>query len=132
MSKQKSYEPAIAIIGMACRFPGANTIDAFWHNLSEGVESITFFPEGSRPWGVSDARLANPNYVRAGAIIDDIELFDNAFFGLNPREAEIMDPQHRLFLELGWQVVEDGGYDVGSIDGRVGVFGGCILSTYLL
>src|SRR5918996_663786 len=131
MTKQNDYDSAIAIIGMGCRFPGANTIDAFWSNLSKGVESITFFPEESRPWGVSAARLANPNYVRAGAIIEDIELFDSAFFGLNPREAEIMDPQHRLFLELGSQVLEDAGYDSGSIEGRVGVYGGCNLSTYL-
>ncbi|MFL5542600.1 MAG: beta-ketoacyl synthase N-terminal-like domain-containing protein, partial [Longimicrobiaceae bacterium] len=93
------YGAAIAIVGMAGRFPGARDVDEFWSNLRGGVEGITFFTEEElRAAGVSPALLANPRYVRAGGAVEGMELFDAAFFGFSPREAEVMDPQHRVFL----------------------------------
>src|SRR6266851_2360706 len=90
----------IAIIGMVCRFPGAKNIDEFWRNLRDGVESISFLTdEELEPSVVDPATLSNPNYVKAASVLEGVELFDASFFGLTPREAEIMDPQQRLFLE---------------------------------
>src|SRR5690242_3830491 len=90
----------IAIIGMAGRFPGANNIDEYWRNLREGVESIAFFTdEELKQPGVDPARLNTPNFVKAKGAIENADAFDAAFFGFTPREAEIMDPQHRLFME---------------------------------
>src|SRR5689334_4385130 len=89
----------IAIIGMAAKFPGANNTEAFWQNLRDGVESVTFFSdEELAAAGVAAAAFSASNYVRARAVLNDLEWFDAAFFGFNPREAEIMDPQHRHFL----------------------------------
>ena len=89
----------IAIIGMAGCFPGAENIEEFWHNLRDGVESITCFSEAElAAAGVNPAVLNDPNYVKAWSVLADAELFDAPFFGFTPREAEIMDPQHRLFL----------------------------------
>lgn len=100
MDSSETYDAieGIAIIGMAGRFPGAKNIDQFWQNLRDGVESITIFSDqelGSS--GIDPEVLSSPNYVKAGAVLEDIELFDASFFGFNPREAEITDPQHRLF-----------------------------------
>src|SRR5215204_4391699 len=101
----------IAIIGMAGRFPGAKDLDEFWHNLRAGVESITFLSdEQLRASGVSPAMLRNPCYVKAAALLDDIELFDAPFFNFTPREAEVTDPQQRLFLECAWEALESAGY----------------------
>src|SRR5690348_7953873 len=89
----------IAVISMAGRFPGAQSVEEFWSNLRAGVESIsTFTDEELLSAGVSQAQLRDPNYVRAKGVLEDIELFDGSFFGFNPREAEVTDPQHRLFL----------------------------------
>ena len=123
----------IAIVGMACRFPGANSIQQFWQNLRDGIESISFFSEDELlAAGVDPVQLAAPNYVKARAVIDDVEMFDEEFFGFTPREAEITDPQHRLFLECAWKALEDAGYDANSHEGRIGVFGGAGMNTYLL
>lgn len=123
----------VAIIGMAGRFPGAKNIDEFWRNLLDGVESVTqFSDEELLKAGVEPAALKDPNYVKAGAILGDIEGFDAPFFGLTPREAQILDPQHRLFLEVAWNVIESAGYDPTTYDGSIGVFAGVGLSTYLL
>jgi len=90
----------IAIIGMSGRFPGAKNIDQFWHNLQNGVESISLFSdEELASSGVDPAVFSAPNYVKAGGVLENIEWFDAPFFGLTPREAENTDPQHRLFLE---------------------------------
>ena len=89
-----------AIIGMSCRFPGASTIAALWRNIKAGIESIAFFSEDELiAAGVEPATFRQPNYVKAGGILSDIELFDAAFFDFSPREAGITDPQHRIFLE---------------------------------
>jgi acyl transferase domain-containing protein len=123
----------IAIIGMAGRFPQAPDLRAFWRNLCDGVESISFFSDDELAQaGISQAELQHPGYVKARAVLDDIELFDAAFFGFSPREAEIMDPQHRLFLECAWHALEDAGYDPERYDGAIGVYAGTQLSTYLL
>lgn len=123
----------IAVIGMACRFPGANSIDEFWRNLRDGVESISSFTDQQlEAMGVPAQALRDPNFVKAGAILNDIELFDTSFFGYSPKEAELMDPQHRIFLECAWHALEDAGYGLARFDGLVGVYAGTSLSTYLL
>jgi acyl transferase domain-containing protein len=122
----------IAIIGMSGRFPGAESLAEFWQNLSNGVESIVFYsPEELVSAGVNPAVLKLPNYVNAGSILADIDRFDASFFGFNPREAESMDPQQRIFMECAWHALEDAGYDPESYDGAIGVYAGCAMSTYL-
>jgi phthiocerol/phenolphthiocerol synthesis type-I polyketide synthase E len=127
----EGLEP-IAVIGMAGRFPGANNIDEFWQNLRDGVESITFFSdEELAAAGVDPELLSQPNYVKANGVLNDIESFDASFFGITPREAQVMDPQHRLLLECTWIALEQSGYDALTYDGRIGIFGGACMSTYL-
>jgi acyl transferase domain-containing protein len=123
----------IAIIGMSARFPGARDIDAFWRNLCVGEPSITFFSDAEcNAAGVDPELLQNPNYVKARGVLEDIELFDAAFFGFSPREAEIRDPQHRLFLECAWEALEQAGYDPETYTGATGVYAGVSPNTYLL
>jgi acyl transferase domain-containing protein/NAD(P)-dependent dehydrogenase (short-subunit alcohol dehydrogenase family) len=125
-------ESAIAIIGMAGRFPGARDLAEFWNNLRAGVESLEqFSDEELLRQGIDPALLADTNYVKAGTSLERAADFDAAFFGINPREAEIMDPQQRLFLECAWEAVEDAGYDVDRLDVSVGVFAGARMNTYL-
>jgi acyl transferase domain-containing protein/acyl carrier protein len=122
----------VAIIGMSGRFPGARNIDEFWENLRDGVESIiSFSPEELGAAGVDQSELANPAYVPAGAVIDDIDLFDASFFGFSPREAESLDPQQRIFLETAWHALEDAGYNPETYPGLIGVYAGCAMSSYL-
>ncbi|MGD9971998.1 MAG: amino acid adenylation domain-containing protein [Desulfatirhabdiaceae bacterium] len=123
----------IAVIGMACRFPGAVDKDIFWENLKTGVESITCFSDQElEESGIAREIYNQPAYVRKGFIIEDEDKFDAAFFGYSPREAEGMDPQQRLFLETAWKALEDGGYPPGEYHGSVGMFAGSKISTYLL
>jgi len=123
----------IAVIGMAGRFPGAATIDELWRNLRDGVESITFFTdEQLRAKGVGAALLRDPDYVKAAAVMDGVDLFDASFFGFTAREAQLLDPQHRVLLESAWEAMEDAGYDSGTLQGSVGVFAGATINTYLL
>ncbi|MCC5666137.1 SDR family NAD(P)-dependent oxidoreductase [Nostoc sp. CHAB 5784] len=123
----------IAIIGMAGRFPGANKVDSFWENLRDGVESISFFTDEELiSTGVDPSLLNEPNYVKASGILENIDLFDASFFGFSPREAEITDPQHRLFLECVWEALENAGYNSETYSGQIGVFAGVAASTYLL
>ncbi len=125
-------ETDIAVIGMAGRFPQAKTIDEFWRNLCDGVVAISFFTaEELVTAGVDPALLGHASYVRARAVLDDIDRFDASFFGFNPREAESMDPQHRLFLECAWEAIESAGYDPEAETRRIGVFAGATLNTYL-
>jgi len=122
----------VAIIGMAGRFPGARNINEFWRNISGGVESVTFFSdEEVLASGVGPELLSNPNYVKAEAVMEGAELFDAKFFGYTPREAEIMDPQHRHFLECAWEALENAGYDASRYQGPIGVFAGVSMSSYL-
>ncbi|HST61781.1 MAG TPA: type I polyketide synthase, partial [Longimicrobium sp.] len=123
----------IAIVGMACRFPGAEDVDAFWRNLRDGVESISFFTdEELRETGFGDGMIAHPDFVPAHGALDGADLFDAEFFEINPREAELMDPQHRLFLEQAWRALENAGLDPETFPGPVGVFGGTNMNSYLL
>ncbi|WP_213947641.1 polyketide synthase [Luteibacter sp. dw_328] len=120
----------VAIIAMAGRFPGAPDVETFWDNLCNGRESIRFFaPEELDP-AVSQADRDDPDYVAARGVIDDVEQFDAGFFGMSPREAELTDPQQRLFLELCWECLERGGYVPDAQDVPVGVFGGMHNATY--
>jgi acyl transferase domain-containing protein/acyl carrier protein len=122
----------IAIVGMAGRFPGARNLAEFWHNLQSGRESITFFTEEEmRAAGTESALLQNPNWVNAGGVLDGIDLFDAGFFGFNPREAESLDPQQRLFMECAWEAIEDAGYDPERGEDLTGVYAGCAMSTYM-
>lgn len=110
---------AVAIVGMALRFPGADDLDTFWRNLLDGVESIEQFERaGAR--------------VRAGGVVSDVDRFDAALFGLSPREAASMDPQQRLFLECAWAALEDASLDPHAVDGRLAVFAGSGMSTYFV
>jgi acyl transferase domain-containing protein len=123
----------IAIIGMSCRFPGSSDPAAFWRNLRDGIESISFFtPEELAANGVPPELAANPDYVPARGILDDAEGFDAPFFGLSPREAERMDPQQRVFLECAWEALEHAGYDPGRFLGPIGIFAGASLNAYAL
>ncbi|HLG78665.1 MAG TPA: SDR family oxidoreductase, partial [Ktedonobacteraceae bacterium] len=132
-AQQKTGVSEIAIVGMSGRFPGANTIEQFWENLCAGKESISFFSdEELLAAGLDPELIAQPHYVKARPILDDVAGFDAAFFGYSPREAELMDPQHRLFLEGCWEALEHAGYDPHAYAGLIGVFGGSNISTYLL
>src|ERR1700690_88787 len=94
----------IAIIGLSCRFPGALNAEQFWQNLQAGLETITFFTnEELKNSDIPDSVLNDPRYVKARGRLKDIDQFDAAFFSITPREAEIMDPQQRLFLECAWE-----------------------------
>lgn len=123
----------IAIVGMSCRFPDANDVSVFWRNLEQGVESISFFSEAELlAAGVDPALLADPAYVRAGAVIDDIDCFDAAFFGHSPREASLIEPQQRIFLECAWEALERAGYTPASHGRAIGVFAGSAMNGYLI
>ncbi|WP_144872025.1 type I polyketide synthase, partial [Hyella patelloides] len=123
----------IAIIGLSGRFPQAKDINSFWQNLKDGVECISTFSEQELlDSGIRPELLKNPNYVRARAVLSDIEMFDAAFFGLSAKEAKQLDPQQRLFLESAWEVIESAGYDPEKYAGSIGVYAGVGLNTYLL
>ncbi|HEX8078666.1 MAG TPA: SDR family NAD(P)-dependent oxidoreductase [Jatrophihabitans sp.] len=123
----------IAVVGMAGRFPGAGDVGTFWQNLCNGVESISFFSEEELlASGVSKLELSHPSYVPARPVLDDISGFDAGFFGISPRMAALTDPQQRLFLEVCWEALEQSGYAAAEHRGRVGVYGGANISTYLL
>ena len=116
---------AIAVIGLACRLPGAADAQEFWRNLRDGVESITFFDdEQLLAAGVPPERLADPSYVKAAPVIEAFDRFDASLFSITPAEAELTDPQHRLFLECAWAALENAAYDAGRFAGRIGVYGG--------
>ncbi|NQY97373.1 MAG: SDR family NAD(P)-dependent oxidoreductase [Henriciella sp.] len=113
----------IAIIGMAARFPGAPNVDTFWNNVRDGVESIVPLDDDAlRAAGVSEADLNDPDYVKVCPLLSDVDKFDASFFGFNPREASVMDPAHRVFLEIAWAAFENAGYKALPEDGKVGVF----------
>jgi len=123
----------IAVIGMSCRFPGADDLDTFWRNLAEGVESVTFFDEQDiTATGIKPSVVRHPDYVKASPLLSDVEGFDAGFFGYTARDAELMDPQHRLFLECAWEAFENAGYDPIAYEGVAGVYAGASMNTYLL
>ncbi len=122
----------IAIVGMACRFPGAADIDSFWDNLCAGVESIErLSAEALTAAGVPPQAQAHPDHVAACPWLDDIDLFDAAFFDVTPRDATTMDPQQRVFLEVAWEALEHAGCDPETFPGAVGVYAGLGMDRYL-
>jgi len=124
---------SIAIVGMAGRFPGARDVRQFWNNLRNGVESIRRLTEEDLlAAGVRPEDIANPDYVKAAPILDGIDQFDAPFFGFSPRDASIMDPQHRHFLECTWEALENAGHPPDQFPGSVAVFAGSGLNTYLI
>jgi len=126
----EDIEP-VAIIGMACRVPGARTVEAFWRNMRDGVESIARFGRDELlAAGMDEATLDDPDYVPASGHLDRADHFDASFFGFNSSEAETMDPQHRVFLETAWDAVENSGHDPSSL-GSAGVFAGAFMNKYL-
>lgn len=133
MSERREYSGnEIAIVGMAGRFPGARTLAEFWRNLQGGVESIRFLSDDElRAAGVREDQLADPNYVRAAAVLDDMEWWDAPFWGFTPLDASIMDPQHRLFLECAYEAFEDAGHAPEQFPGAIGVYAGCGMQAYM-
>ncbi len=124
---------AIAIVGMAGRFPGADSVSAFWRNLRRGKESIVTLSENDLlASGVGEKALATPAYVRRAALLDDIDAFDAEFFGFTPQGARMLDPQHRMFMQCAWHALEDAGCEPAEFDGAIGVFGTSSASGYLL
>ena len=124
---------SIAIVGMACRFPKAQNIEEYWENLINGKECITFFSKNDAlKAGANPEELDNKNYVTAGAFIEDIDMFDAELFGLSQREAEILDPQHRMFLECAWEALEQAGYCNTKSEILTGIFACSSFNTYLL
>src|SRR5439155_18183596 len=104
-----------------------------WRNLRDGLESISFLSDHELlARGLDPALLADPLWVKAAAVLDDFDAFDAAFFGLTPREAELMDPQHRLFLECASEALERAGYNPDTAPEAIGVYGGTTTNTYLL
>ncbi|MBY7142456.1 acyltransferase domain-containing protein [Virgibacillus sp. NKC19-3] len=123
----------IAIIGMSSKLPGASDNRMFWNNLIDGTESISQFSgKDLLKSGIDENLVNNPNYVNSAGVIDNIEYFDAKFFGFSPKEASLMDPQHRVFLENAWESLEESGYSVSNHNGRVGIFAGQSLNTYLI
>ena len=122
-----------AIIGMAGRFPGATDVNALWKNIADRVEAIVRYSAADlERSGIDPALLTSPDYVPVGAPLDDAECFDAAFFGINPGEARLMDPQHRLLLECAWAALEDAAIDPAAFEGKIGVFAGVARNTYLM
>ncbi|NLW47675.1 MAG: KR domain-containing protein [Firmicutes bacterium] len=132
--KEREYSGCeIAIIGMSGRFPGANSIEAYWQNLKNGIPAIRFLDdEELLSRGVDRRSLQKPGYVKVCSMLDDIELFDASFFGYTPREAALMDPQHRIFLECAWEALESAGYSPEKTAEIISVFASATTNTYLL
>ncbi|MBV6699788.1 SDR family NAD(P)-dependent oxidoreductase [Kitasatospora aureofaciens] len=128
-----AFDGRVAIVGMAGRFPGADSADSLWELLTAGTETVRRFgPEELRADGVPDAEAAQPGYVPAKGVLDDIAGFDSQLFGYSALEASVIDPQQRIFLECAWEALEDAGCDPERATGPVGVYAGSMLSTYLI
>lgn len=124
---------AIAIVGMAGRFPGAADLDTFWQQLRAGREAVTPLTRAELlAAGAPPELIDHPNHVAAAVVLEDIDRFDAELFGYPPREAAILDPQHRLFLECAWQALEDAGIDPDRERGAIGIIAGSAMNTYLL
>lgn len=122
----------IAIIGMAGRFPGASSIEDYWEILSTGKETTSFFTAEELDPGIPTYLRDDPNYVRARGILENVDQFDAAFFGINKRQAEIMDPQQRIFLEIAWEALEGAGYVTNVTDQKIGIFAGSGSNSYYI
>lgn len=126
-------ENDIAIIGMSLRVPGADTLEDYWANLRDGVESFTTLTDEQLEANGVDAMTRNhPNYIRRIPVLDDVDCFDASFFGFSPREARFMDPQNRLFLQNAWSALEHAGYSNALNEQLIGIFAGSSSNTYML
>lgn len=134
MSNELEYaETDIAIVGIAGRFPGADDVDALWHRIVAGDDCLTDVSiDAARAAGASEVDLTDPDYVRRSGMLADVAGFDHEFFGIGSRDADVMDPQHRHFLECAWQALEMSTNLPETFDGAIGVFGGCGMNTYLV
>ncbi len=122
----------IAVIGMTCRFPDARDVESLWRNLCNGHEAISFFDQDELERSMLDSGIEqHPDYVKAAPLLEGADGFDAAFFDYSPKEAEVMDPQQRLFLECAWEALEAAGYDPETYGGLVGVFAGASTDTYV-
>ncbi len=129
----QQYENSLAIIGMSGRFPKCKDLEEYWEMICQGKEGITFFSkELLKEYGVSEEERNAPNYVPAAAILEGYEKFDNNFFDMNPREAELMDPQQRIFLLTCWEALESAGYSSDKTKAVIGVFGGSSMNSFLI
>lgn len=127
------FDGKIAIVGAGVRVPGAQDVDGLWQLLRGGYDARTALSdEQLRSAGVDPAAAGRPDFVRSAYLLDDIDRFDASFFGLGPREADILDPQQRFMLECAWQALEAAGRTASDPEVRVGVFAGSFFSTYLL
>jgi amino acid adenylation domain-containing protein len=126
------HSDAIAIVGMAGKFPGARSVDQLWENLCNGVEAVRRIPSHELEDSFPEAVRRSPEYVPARALLDDVDLFDAGFFRFLPKEAEMTDPQQRLLMECAWEALEDAGTDPYRFPGRIGVYAGASINTYLL
>jgi acyl transferase domain-containing protein/acyl carrier protein len=132
-SSQANDSCSVAVIGMAGRFPDASSVAEFWRNLCKGVESIRTFTDAElRAAGVPDSALEDKNFVRRGTVVPDFDCFDADFFGFTPRDAEVTDPQQRVFLEVAWEALEHSGYAPGDYPGAIGLFGGTASNSYFI
>jgi acyl transferase domain-containing protein/acyl carrier protein len=120
----------IAVVGISGRFPGAKNVAEFWTNLKTGHEAIKPATNGADVAGQANSD-ATAHWVEINSLLPDVDMFDASFFGFNPREAEMLDPQHRIFLESAWHAIEDAGYQAGDRRRHVGVFAGAALSGYI-
>ena len=121
----------IAIVGMSVNLPGAAGVDAYWANLRDGAESIRRLSKQELlEAGESPENIARKNYVPAAAVLDGFETFDPDFFGFSPKDAAILDPQHRKFLEVAWEAMEQAGHPPETIPGDIGVYAGCGMGSY--
>jgi acyl transferase domain-containing protein len=132
LENEGGYGTEVAVIGMAGRFPGAETLDELWAMIAEGREGITTFSDDElRAVGTPGAWIADPAFVKRLGVLRDVERFDAAFFGYSPREAELLEPAHRLFLECAWEALENAGVDPGRAGRAVGVYAGAGESSYV-
>ncbi|MEM7061636.1 MAG: beta-ketoacyl synthase N-terminal-like domain-containing protein [Cyanobacteria bacterium P01_B01_bin.77] len=130
---EQARNERVAIVGMAGRFPGADSLEEFWSLLVQGETGIRMLSDAELlAAGVPENTFKQPNYVPAYASFSDPTQFDARFFGYSPREAELIDPQHRVFLECAWSALEDAGYDSQQYDGTIGVYGGAALNSYVV
>lgn len=128
----KGDSDEVAVIGMAGRFPGAETIQEFWKLLVEGKETIHFFEENELDETIPEAIIKQPTYVKARGILKNVKTFDASFFGINPNHARLMDPQQRIFLEVAWEALESCGYANNKHDATIGVFAAVNSNTYFV
>src|ERR1700753_3163690 len=121
---------AVATIVLAGRFPGADDLDGFWRNIADGVECLDVPTDAELDIaGVPLAVRSDPNFVRRSTALDGAANFDASFFGVSPRDAQIMDPQHRIFLECAWEALESAGYAANTAELAVGVYAGASMNT---